>query len=71
MAKRTTKTALNAACHMLDSYTGSCPQDLLGVEPWAQPCDDVCELGIEWRCWREYFMLAGNKGGQWHEVEVE
>jgi len=49
--------ALSLACKEIENATGSCPNDMKGVEPWDKPCAEVCHMYTDQLnvCWFHYF----------------
>jgi len=50
--------ALTLACEEIKDFTGSCPLDTYGFDPWDKPCDDVCHMYTDQPvvCWVQYFV---------------
>jgi len=52
-----TDMALDLACRFIADRTGSCPLDLLDVQPFAKPCEAICDGQTEpYHCWRVHFL---------------
>lgn len=48
---------IELACKFIEDRTGSCPLDLLDVEPFDKPCVEMCKpCRPTDQCWRAYFI---------------
>ena len=53
------KEALVQACRMIAGRMGSCPVDLLDVEPWDEPCETFCKTDQRYdECWGRFFLFG-------------
>ena len=55
--KKTDRDALVDACRFIAFTHGSCPRDVFGVEPFTDPCSEVCkpEQRLD-ECWGAFFL---------------
>ena len=56
------RNALFKACSFIGNRLGSCPHDLLGIDPFDKPCSEVCKPDQRLdECWGAYFLGLDKK----------